>query len=181
MNEDGSRLTTPVYRFVDLTPEELRRIRSQCTWLGSIATALSTAVGALILTCGYGVPSATVATQILTVGLGTVATVMCLLSALTLLTGGRNVRTGRFNAGEAAQARQVTVAYWMMTLLTSTVSALSFHSAVRVDGIAYGHHLEYTAPVMAYLMLLISPLLVATATTVAAHQVLRAPTSVGTR
>ncbi|SFS36590.1 hypothetical protein [Saccharopolyspora flava] len=181
MNEDASPLTTPVYRFVELTPDELRRIRNQCTWLGSIATGLSALVGVLIVACGYHVPSATVATQILTVGMGIVAAAMSLLLALTLLTGRRNVRTGRFNAGEAAQVRHVATTYWMMTLLTSSVAALSFHSAVRVDGIAYGHHLEYTAPVMVYLMLLISPLLVATATAVATHQILKDPASVGAR
>lgn len=153
----------------------MRRIRDACTGLGALATALSALVGALILICGYQVPSATPATQILTGGLGCVAAFMALMCALALLTGRRYVRTGRFNAGEAAQARQVSVVYWLATMLTSAVSALSFHGAVRVDGIAYGHHLEYTAPIAAYLMLLISPLLVATATTVATHHALKAP------
>ncbi|RRO16248.1 hypothetical protein EIL87_14475 [Saccharopolyspora rhizosphaerae] len=174
MTDERPRLGEPVHRFADLPPDQVRGTRNACTALGSLAIALSVLSCAVILLCGYFAPHPTVPIPVLAVVLGSAAAVMALVCSLALFTGKRCVRAGRFHADEAARWRHAGFVCWLLALLTSAVSALSFHSAVRIDAIVYGH-LAYTGPITAHLVLLISPLLVATAATVATHQVLKEP------
>ncbi|QIZ35728.1 hypothetical protein [Saccharopolyspora sp. ASAGF58] len=157
-----------------LPPRLARKIRFTCTLIGSLSMPLSIIIGILTVWSRYRLPAATVGTTLFTVVMGGLAAFFYFFSCITLTTGRSFVKDGYLNATFATNARRVLVTLWSGTVVTTGISVFIFTGTVNASKRwPADMQLDYSPPVVAYLVLLVVPCLLSTLNMIIGWRLLR--------
>jgi hypothetical protein len=147
---------------VSIPPQLVGKIRATTRLVGLCTLVLSVLIGILVISLGYSLPTSYNPTTLVMVGMGVLSAAFLFASAVIMLGGRTYVKTGELNTTAAGKARRAMFVLWGGTLLSGVISSWVLSKAVSSSGGFSGRpQLDFSPAIVAYLLLLLSPFVLA--------------------